>query len=161
MFVSHANETLFRKSPLSALSDKKGMTSGVPHLASLDPLTPSKRSPPSKIPSNSKALSSDELSHDSLSAKKRHAHDRLEDSFEQSLDEKLEDSKDGFEISSSFENSDINFKQLDSPLSKQPSQVLAPLNNDTLSPFSTKSDKEKSFNLEDSQPEELASSSFL
>ena len=86
----------------------------------------------------------------------------MEDSFDQSLDEKLEESKDGFEISDSFENSDINLK-LDSPLSKQSSShVLAPL-GDVLSPYSTKSEREeeKSYTLDDSQPEQLASASFL
>lgn len=147
---------IVRKSPLAIL-DKKGLSSagGLPHL---EPLVPhSKRSPLHKL-SPHKSLSNEELSHDSLSSRKRHGHDHLEDSFEQSLEEKLEESKDGFEISDSFENSDY---KLDSPLGKQSSHVLAPL-GDVLSPHSTKSEKlEKSHTLEESQPEELASASFL
>jgi hypothetical protein len=122
----------------------------LPPLGSLEPLVTNKRSPLTKI--------SDELSHDSLSSRKRHDH--LEDSFEQSLEEKFEESKDGFEISDSFEKSDINLQALDSPLGKHQSHVLAPL-HDALSPYSTKSEKEKSYAMDESQPEELASASFL
>lgn len=151
-----------RKSPLAPLSDVKGLTNALPPLgaSSVDSVIPAKHSPLSKHASSSRALSNDELSHDSLSSKRRYDH--LEDSFEQSVDEKLEESKDGFEVSDSFENSDFNTSvKLDSPLSKQSSHVLAPL-GDVLSPYSAKSDREdKSFALDDSQPEELASASFL
>lgn len=149
-----------KKSPLSSLPDVKNPGSGLPPLGNLEPLG-TKRSPLGKVTSGSRGLNiSDELSHDSISKQR---HDHLEDSFDQSIqsiEEKLEESKDGFEISDSFENSDINLKQFDSPLGKQQSHVLAPL-NDALSPYSAKSDKEKSHNLDDSQPEELASASFL
>jgi len=150
-----------KKSPLASLPDVKSPSSGLPPLGNLEPLG-TKRSPLGKIPGGSRGLnSSDELSHDSISKQR---HDHLEDSFDQSiqsLEEKLEESKDGFEISDSFENSDVNLKQFDSPIGKQQSHVLAPLGGDALSPYSTKSDREKSQNLDDSQPEELASASFL
>jgi hypothetical protein len=152
-----------RTSPLAHLPDAKSHASGLPPLGSLDalPHPHSKRSPvklTGPISRSPEALSSNELSHDALSAKR--LHDHLEDSFDHSLEEKLEESKDGFEISDSFENSDLNLK-LNSPLSKQPSHILTPL-GDALSPYSTKSEKEeKSYTMDDSQPEELASASFL
>ena len=136
-----------RKSTLSPLEKKD-----LPPLGSLEPLGQPRRSSLDKLHSGSNKLSGDELTLESVSTSKIKL-DHLEDSFDHSIEDKLEESKDRYEISSSFEHSDVNMK-FDLPPAKN---HLTPLTDVSMS---SKSENDKSV-LEESLPEELTSASFL